>query len=383
MALRVIALFCASLFEVSCSFHGGSPIPPTAMPHSLSAFAFDTALASSATIIPSTLPIVTDTNPSTAGVFLGEVCDDTAVVSCPNFASTFRHSLSFGVVYANWDDDIGTYVARRQISAWPALGITPLITWQPESAMTPITYAAINSGAYDAYIKTTADEIAALGFTIFLRPFHEFNGRWYPWGLANQGASTATDADFIAAWKRMVGIFRTEHATNVKFVWCFATNSVPSEKQNPWNSPTVAYPGDAFVDWIGFDMYNRGSATGLPWVSFDTVVAPSYQKALLISSAKPVMIAELASNEYGDGGAAKAAWIAQMLADLKSPTASDNYSHLRALAWFDSNLRGYTYDLASSQAVYDEWVTATRSLGPGGILNFRGNATAFNAVTAP
>lgn len=311
------------------------------------------------------------------GTFLGEVCDPAAVVACANFATEFRHGIALGTTYTDWNADMAHYLANAGLTGWPALGIIPEITWEPTPA---VTYAGINSGAYDAYFASSADELKQFGSTVFLRPLHEFNGWWYTWALANQGADTAADTAFINAWRRMVTIFRQHGATNVKFVWCFSTGGLANTA--PWNNPANAYPGDAYVDWISFDTYNRGNLnTGVKWKTFDDIVAAPYQVAASISSKRPISISELASNEYGDVGTMKAAWITQMLSELQSPL--NPYPHLRLFSWFETNLNGYAYDLQSTSPVYRTFVNDVRTTDPNGVLYFRSNAAVLSTMTHP
>ncbi|MEO9170901.1 MAG: glycosyl hydrolase, partial [Candidatus Baltobacteraceae bacterium] len=260
------------------------------------------------------LPILVDKSPSTAGVFLGEVCGAGSVVSCANFADTFRHGIALGTVYTDWSVDFTKLIKNQGLDAWVQAGVTPEVTWQPTSN---VTFTDINRGAYDVLFATSAIELKTWGQTIFLRPFHEFNGNWYPWGLTNQGASSATDRAFVAAWQRMVTIFRAHGASNVKFVWCFSTGGLNNDQKYPWNNPAKAYPGDGYVDWLGFDTYNRGNlAMGQRWRTFDDITQTPYQLATAISNARPIAVSEIASTEYGDGGKLKSSWIRQMLLEL-------------------------------------------------------------------
>jgi beta-mannanase len=197
------------------------------------------------------------------------------------------------------------------------------------------------------------------------------------YGLANQGANSTADANFIAAWQRMVSIFRQQGVTNVRWVWSYANLSVPSDTKNPWNSPVNAYPGDGYVDWVAFDAFNRGTqSNGIPWQTFDQTISASYARAIGISAIRPVMISELGSNEYGDGGALKATWFSTMFTEL--PGA---YPHLRAISYFDTSAKGFAYALQSSVPAYDAWTEGLRSINAAGVLNFRGNGQPMVTLT--
>ncbi|MEO9263582.1 MAG: glycosyl hydrolase, partial [Candidatus Baltobacteraceae bacterium] len=210
----------------------------------------------------------------------------------------------------------------------------------------------------------------------------EFNGNWYPWGLVNQGASSATDAAFIAAWQRMVTIFHNEGATNVRFVWCFSAGSLKSGLTYPWNNPASAYPGDAYVDWIGYDTYNRGNlAMGVKWKSFDDITAAAYQAATAMSSVKPIAVSEMASTEYGDGGVMKTTWLTQMLRELSSP--SNPYPNIKLFSWFESDIKGYVYDLQSTNPVFTAFANGIRDNDPNGVPYIRSNNAALANITGP
>jgi hypothetical protein len=108
------------------------------------------------------------------------------------------------------------------------------------------TLAAGASGSYNSYFQTLAQNLVAKGHgDSILRLGWEFGGGWYHWHVA----STTDAANYAAYWRQIV---TTMHAAapNLKFDW------------NPvwgWQSvdPTLAYPGDAYVDYIGVDVYDQ------------------------------------------------------------------------------------------------------------------------------
>ncbi|MDQ2866122.1 MAG: glycoside hydrolase family 26 protein [Candidatus Eremiobacteraeota bacterium] len=368
----VRAAVCALLAMSSAGCGGANLTPQSLAPSAPYARTFDASSGSGL----SSLPVLRDTNPSTSGVFLGEVCDQSSVVPCPAFENTFRHGIAVGTVYADWSADLADLVKNQALLSWRAAGISPEITWQPTNA---VTFDDINRGKYDSYFTLSAQELKRFGSTIYLRPFHEFNGSWYSWGLVNQGADAAADRAFVAAWQRMVGIFHNAGAANVKFVWCFSTGGLANTEA--WDNPTNVYPGDEYVDWISFDTYNRGNKiTGTKWKSFDEIAAAPYQLATSISTKRPVSISELASTEYGDGGSMKSAWIKHMLEELQS--AHSPYPHLRLISWFDTDIKGYMYDLQSTSPVYGTFVNGIRGRNSQGLLYFRSNASALSKLVS-
>ena len=198
--------------------------------------------------------------------------------------------------------------------------IIPLITWEPHN----MELENIAAGVHDDLLKERAQQARDLGAEIFLRWGHEMNGNWYPWsGAANGGLMGQGPAKYVAAYKHVHDVFKAEGADNVVWVWCPLVTDVPGEAWNHW---TNYYPGDEYVDWIGFDSYNWGPSTGCcVWQSFETLTDAIYNDYK--DKGKPLMLPETASAELGGD---KAAWIDTMREQLKT-----KYSAFKAVVWFD------------------------------------------------
>ena len=203
--------------------------------------------------------------------------------------------------YANWDESwdydggLVSQVIRTQR--------TPMITW--EAWNRPL--AAIASGQFDGYIDSWAKGIAAYStHPILLRIFHEFNDpqagdSGYPWGVG--GGNGNRPADLVAAWRHIHNRFAAAGANNVRFVWC------PDGVNLDLQRLQASYPGDAYVDFAGWDAYGYDTAT-------------DYQTVSRLTQ-KPIVLAEIGSTD--------AAWIADLTSKLRVGT----YARIRALVWFD------------------------------------------------
>jgi hypothetical protein len=104
--------------------------------------------------------------------------------------------------------------------------------------------AAGASGAYDDHFRRFAQRLVREGHSnAILRLGWEFNGDWYPW------RSDRDPKAFAAYWRRIVDVMRAVPGTNLRFNW------------NPGAGPGFvdvnAYPGDKYVDIVGFDIYDR------------------------------------------------------------------------------------------------------------------------------
>jgi beta-mannanase len=221
-------------------------------------------------------------------------------------------------------------------------GIVPMLSWEPwqtpkvfgQNVVDQPKYqlSRIAGGAFDGFIRKFATEIRNYGGPLFLRPMHEMNGSWYPWGGNVNGN---TPAEFIAAWRHIHDVFQQVGATNVTWVWSVNNYSVP---RSPDNQVGRFWPGSNYVDWIGISSFNWGP-TNPPssWHGLDTILRPIYEQ--LLAFHKPMMITETAAPEEGGD---KAQWITTSYADILA-----NYPELRGVIWYDkrdSSARDFRID---------------------------------------
>ena len=195
-------------------------------------------------------------------------------------------------------------------------GAVPMITWEPlsyEGRSFPL--AQIQRGRFDEYIRESARAAREWGKPIFVRFAHEMNGDWYPWGRGVDGNNSYR---FRAVWRRVVGIFRNQGADNVQWVW---TPNVNTGGKYPFRD---LYPGDEWVDWVGFDAFNW--ATAGEWNSITGIVDNTYEELARLTD-RPMILAETGSSETGGN---KAEWLASAL-EREIP----RLSRIRAVVWFN------------------------------------------------
>lgn len=114
------------------------------------------------------------------------------------------------------------------------------------------TLAEGASGAYNSHFRTLAQALVAGGEgAATLRVGWEFNGDWFKWsiGVANG------PADYAAYWRQIVNTMRSVPGANFKFDWC--PNNGSSHVDGQALDVAAAYPGDAYVDYIGMDIYDQ------------------------------------------------------------------------------------------------------------------------------
>ncbi len=275
----------------------------------------------------------------------------------------------YGVAPASveWFDSWATgnaFDAADAKTLW-SQGVMMHFTWEPWNTALSVSdpnqihLQDIIDGKWDSYIKARGAEFASVGAPVMVRWGHEFNGNWYPWGIANNNSNPAL---YIGAYRHVHDLVVAAGATNVQWVWCFNNGSTPDAS---YNDPAQSYPGDAYVDWVGIDGYNWGldpswDPTGNHWTSFDSMFTSAYAQARAIAPKRPIMIGEVASSE--DGGN-KAQWISDMSTTLQS----GRYPDLKLVVYFDQDKEELWSGTSSSatQAAFTTWVNQTYMKGRG------------------
>lgn len=183
-----------------------------------------------------------------------------------NFDGAIGRSLGLVHVYQPWANP----VRPSTLAALSATGATPFIDW------TCTSDASIISGNQDALITSYAQALKAYGRPVFLRWFWEMNLTGLPRSSGCLGTGGA--AGYVLAWQHIWTIFHEVGATNVAFVWC--PSILGTSSAQPY------YPGDSYVDWIGWDGYDRKQDPNM----LKTEFLPFYQA--WVTHGKPMMIGE-------------------------------------------------------------------------------------------
>jgi hypothetical protein len=123
---------------------------------------------------------------------------------------------------------------------------TRLVYSVPMLPDTPSSLATGASGSYDAHFERLARLLISRGQGgATIRLGWEFNGDWYRWNAA-VGPSA-----FVTYWRRIVNAMRRQPGAAFKFDWC------PNLGRGTV-APDRVYPGDAYVDYVGADVYDHG-----------------------------------------------------------------------------------------------------------------------------
>jgi hypothetical protein len=192
-----------------------------------------------------------------------------------------------------------------------AAGAIPLIQLMPYD----VSLASIANGDEDDWLRSYARAAAAYQRPVILGFAPEMNGSWYPWGDTH-----VSPAGYIAAWRHVVSVFRSQNALNVTWLWTvnvaiIASGSSPS---NGVGAATPWWPGAAWVDWAGVDGYFYRSSQSFGIVFGNTL------GQIRAFTPKPVLISETAVAP----AAGKAAKIPGLFAGAYA-------AGMAGLVWFD------------------------------------------------
>jgi mannan endo-1,4-beta-mannosidase len=181
-------------------------------------------------------------------------------------------SGSFPAVYG-WD--LGPLFSRRpggaaRLRAWIAEGygrggvitmswhmgnpVSGRDAWDTTVAVPHLLPGGSHHAAYRATLDTVADFFLSLRargrdgrealVPVVFRPYHETTGGWFWWGRRH-----ATAAEYAALWRFTVAYLRDARQVH-NLLWSYSTDvfDSPADYLERW-------PGDAWVDVLGFDDY--------------------------------------------------------------------------------------------------------------------------------
>ncbi|MEP6463444.1 MAG: FG-GAP-like repeat-containing protein, partial [Frankiaceae bacterium] len=211
--------------------------------------------------------------------------------------------------WVHWADDVRAGGAVLQLFWDP----TPGIKDNANSSL-----RSIINGSHDAYIKHWTGMVRDYGHPVIIRLMAEMNGNWQPF---SPGINGNVASEFPLAWRHVVNLARSQNADNILWDWN------PNKPSTGSTSLASLWPGSAYVDWIGLDLYNWGDAAHGPWTSFSSLMAPAVAAIRAVAGDKPLMLNEVGTSPAGD----KAAWLAGMFASLPS-------FGVKAVIYFDYNL---------------------------------------------
>jgi hypothetical protein len=252
-----------------------------------------------------------------------------AVGAAPTAIAKFE-AFSRRRTLRRWQDEAARRGFCHLLVSWEpwtpvpsALGVAAQA--RPQPGMRNIDIAR---GAQDRYIVRFARGLARFPGTVYLRFAHEMNGYWYPWSRDPEA--------YRWAWRRVVRLFRTVGAHNVRFVW--SANANLYEPARDWRADLRRYwPGRRYVDFVGATAINFGGTKEYPVRRFAPRLAELHRRYR-----KPLILAETNTEQAG-----AALW----LRDLRAMLARMPW--VRGMFWSQLPSRGTAQQRGTGRLDWD------------------------------
>jgi hypothetical protein len=208
-----------------------------------------------------------------------------------------------------WSDIDSDWIFQR----WAGTGYQMIFS-VPMLPASGATLAQGAAGAYNAHFTRMAQALVANGQgNAIIRLGWEMNGDWFAWSIKNGAAS------YAAYWRQIVSAMRAV-APGLRFDFC--PNNGSSSVSGSLLDPSAAYPGDAYVDIVGMDVYDQSwaasaSDVGARWAGYrDQPYGLSWQRSFAAAHGKPISFPEwgLWSGGTGHGGGDNPDFVQQLSA---------------------------------------------------------------------
>jgi hypothetical protein len=222
------------------------------------------------------------------------------------------------IYYAWWQDWPTTYAFRTAKA-----GRIPLISFNSGA----YTWRQVANGEGDAWLRLRYEKIKA---------HPELRQALLIFESEPEGDRSAkgVPSEYVAAWRHVVEVARAERLPNP---WAITLQAYTI---NTGKDVRVWWPGDGYVDYVGWDIYggqvntptvSACSADG--WRSFRSEAIKPYEFA--VAHGKPMIIPELGQREDPNDPWRKARWLNAMRADLKN-----RFPNVVAISWAHSDFGG-------------------------------------------
>ena len=244
--------------------------------------------------------------------------------------------------YRPWD---GTLFGRDQL--WMRdTGHTIFLSVEAKrTGGSTISFASIAAATPGSQLykemQAIAAQIKSFGSPVYVTFNHEPE--------ASSALKLGSGAQFAAAWRAFVTVMRASGVTNAKYLPIFTGYAFKATDDRSVDS---YYPGDAYVDAVGADLYNWAGCRSQPWTEMSSLVA-AFRAWGAKHPTKALVIGEYGSVEDPAVAGRKAQWIRNVEALFKSP----GYGQFKAvLYWGGINIAArcaFTFTTsASAQAAW-------------------------------
>ncbi|MEO3752183.1 glycosyl hydrolase [Streptomyces sp. B6B3] len=221
----------------------------------------------------------------------------------------FSNQGSQGRFPDQWEQQLGADDERMLLINWTTRihGTDERVSWDE-----------VDSGAYDeSVIRPVAQRLKDWGKPVFLAFDHEAEGNRRP----GQGDGW----DYVQAWRHIYDVFEQMGVDNVVWTWLHVGWTGHEE-----TTPNF-YPGDDYVDWIGYDPFNYYVCRDNEWRSPGEAFGTWYNWLQRNGfDHKPIMLGEYGTVADPENEWAQAEWYRNLVPAL------EKYPNIKAVAQFNT-----------------------------------------------
>ncbi len=258
-------------------------------------------------------------------IYFGAFCDfggtedKVSLAKIEEFEKLANKKIAWAVFSNNWYN--GIKYPKKSIETIYRSGAAAYVRFMPrsnESEGEPekfFTLQKIIDGKFDNELKEWAKAAKNANIPILADFAVEPNGNWFGWsGVFNGGGRKDGYGDknypdgperYRDAYRHIIDIFRSEGVKNVTWFFHFNYQSFPNKE---WNSPKYYYPGDNYIDWVGFSLYGAQQSSE-EWddLKFSTQFNSGLKNLQDLHTKKPVALLEFGVTDNHPQGS-KALW---------------------------------------------------------------------------
>lgn len=215
------------------------------------------------------------------------------------------------------------------------MGFIPCIRMLPWSAFNigkkdPVySLKKIINGNFDEELIEYANDVKKSNIVMIIEFAVEMNGNWFPWSGVFNGKEKGPGV-YKKAYRHIIDLFKKQGVKNVTWAFHINYNSTPSDE---WNKPINYYPGDEYIDWIGFSVYGAQKPTD-HWYDWYSLINPVYKDICEISASKPIAIFEFGVTETKNNWE-KSGWVRDAFASI----IHGNFPRVKMISWWHSDFQ--------------------------------------------
>ena len=263
-----------------------------------------------------------------------------------NFENIAQKRIVWAMFSDNWFKKGGISYPKVKIHTIYNSGALPYVRFMPRSneeqfkAEKKFSLQNIINGKFDKQLHKWAKDAKADNIPLLADFAVEPNGDWFGWsGVFNGGAKTDGYGDlnypdgperFRDAYRHIIDIFREEGVKNITWFFHFNYESFPDEE---WNQPKYYYPGDDYIDWVGFSLYGAQTISE-DWedLKFSTQLKDFSSSFKALKTKRPIALLEFGVTDgHPDGN--KSEW----LKDAFNTIISNPYVKFDAISIWHEN----------------------------------------------